>query len=112
MEIRRSVMGRPNLSVRGMTGWTHYRPRERECLSGLARPERPFDRRFRQRRHDLISGGVWVQAVFGEAELEQSLLVDHGAEVIEVEAAGMRGNVVFQPEIQLEDFLRRALGKH
>jgi hypothetical protein len=30
MEIRRSVMGRPNLSVRGMIGWSHYRLLERK----------------------------------------------------------------------------------
>src|SRR5258708_4599860 len=71
-----------------------------------------WDGRVGQRRHDLVSRRVGVKPVFSQFALEQALPVDHESEVVEIEAVGARGDVSFQPVIQLENLLRRALGIH
>src|SRR5271168_4392483 len=103
MEIRRSVMGRPDLSWRGIQRSTfgQHRPAPAEILlpDSIVVPkrvstdiwasktetllQRPVNRGLGQRRHDLVSSGVGVQAVFGQVTFEQALVVDHGAEVVE-----------------------------
>ena len=80
-------------------------------VSRFRRPQRLLDRRFRQWGHDLESGGVGVKAVIGEIFFQQAFVVDQGGEVVEIEAVGVRGYIVLQPVVELEDFLRRALGK-
>ena len=56
-------------------------------------------RSVRQGSHDLVAGGIGVQAVFGEVFLQRPLVIDPGAEVVEVEAA-MVGAVGLQPAIE------------
>src|SRR5580704_19456313 len=93
MEIRRSVMERPNLSVRGTSAariigcWPETGARSSACR--LVRFDRLLNRRLGQRHHDLVSRSIGVQAVVGEVAFEQAFVVDHGGEVIEIEAVGV-----------------------
>src|SRR5258706_6604810 len=83
----------------------------RKKVSRFWSPEGLFNCRFGEWRHDLVSSGVGMQAVFGELAFEQAFVINHGAEVVEIEAVRMRGDIAFQPAIQFKDFLRRSLGK-
>src|SRR5262252_7796912 len=47
--------------------------------------QRLLDRAFGQRRHDLVTFGVRVQAVVGQFRFEHSFVIDHLAEVVQVD---------------------------
>src|ERR1039457_1206324 len=90
----------------------HYRACGKKKASGLRSPMRVVDCRFRQRGHDFVSRGVRVQTVFSQVAFEKTLVIDHGAEIIKINAVDVRGDVAFQPAVEFENFLRRAAGKH
>jgi hypothetical protein len=62
------------------------------------------DRGLGQRGHDLVSRGVGMQAVLGQVALEQTFVVDHGAEVVEIEAVRVRCDIFFQPAFSARIF--------
>src|SRR4029077_12942891 len=64
-------------------------PAQEERVSRFRNFEGIVDRRFSQRCHDFVPRSIGVQTVLGKVAFEKSFVVDHGAEVIEVDAAGM-----------------------
>src|SRR5271154_6606842 len=129
MEMRRSVMERPNLSERPMSlvvrRWSfagHRAARlpttndqepttalERELISiiesrravEVSRFHRLFDGGLGERGHDFVPGGVGVKTVFRQIALQQALFVDHGAEIVEVNAS-RRGAIVLDPGVEFK----------
>src|SRR5262245_38983142 len=70
-------------------------------------PQRLLDCAFGQRRHSLIASGVRVQAGVGQFHFEHPLVVNHVAEVIQVDVA-VGCAVAFRPFVELENLFGRA----
>src|SRR5882672_8645638 len=64
--------------------------------------QRLLDRAFRQRGHDLVTFGVRVQAVVGQLRFEHPFVIDHLAEIIQVDVPPGFA-IALQPFIELEN---------
>src|SRR5262245_25451285 len=60
------------------------------------------DRAFGQRRHDLVTFGVRVQAVVGQPRFEHPFVIDHLAEIVQVDVP-LGFAIALQPFIEFED---------
>src|ERR1035438_6708618 len=104
----------PGYALRPQRSETHciIELAENEKVSRFSSDQSLFNRRLGQRRHDLVSRSVRVQPIVGQIFFHVAPVVDHGTEVVEIEAGGVRRNtVILQPAVQVENFRRRALRK-
>ena len=64
-----------------------------------------FDGSGGQRRHYAVTSSVGMQSILGKISFEQTFLIYHRAEIIQIKVA-MICAVTLQPAIQFHDFLR------
>ena len=64
-----------------------------------------FDGYLSNRRHQLVTGCIRVQAVIGKIAPQKTLAIHHGAEIIKVYEI-VRSGICLQPAIQLQNLFR------
>src|SRR5208283_1619682 len=66
---------------------------------------------FRQRVHDLVAFGGWMQTIFRKFGTKESLVV-HGRRKVVQKHQAMVGGVILDPAVQRQDTLGRPSGRH